>query len=277
MQDTIVIPNYFAYSFRYNVGTSAFDPSSCEFIWHKEMLEEFFHDDAKYLMNLEYGKTNAQPHVQSVLWLPLKLSVDLRNKIIQKVKVKYKLETNKGQYSLVSAKKIKSLSSYVTKDLLDFALFQTDGYLKDDSVPFTNLSVTEMARIDEWKPLKILKNDQKDLLEKQLKDLRLCFHRKPEYHEWCQLYLRTYLGIYKTPPYNRSVVLKSALKFDVITIEDYLYRTGIYTESDLQSALNINHYMFDEWHPSYDPGPSQYLMSSTNWKTLEKKYSNYKV
>lgn len=123
MEDTLICKSYYAYQFRVDIA-------------HSKALIKFTqwrdkYDCSFYLAGLETSEKHKE-HLQAIVWFATTVNtVKLRNWWIGKT------TDTKQPVSLTSAKKVKSLAAYCSKD---------KNY-------YTNLDQTQLALIPKWKPI----------------------------------------------------------------------------------------------------------------------------
>lgn len=124
MEDTIIKPGTFAYQFRVDVE------DNCDLTQMMTFMQKY--DVKHYIVGAETS-TSGKQHFQCILWFDTKINTTkLRNWW------KGKTSSTNQPVSMTSAKKIRSLGKYASKD---------KNFI-------TNLSKEEMSKIGQWSPKK---------------------------------------------------------------------------------------------------------------------------
>lgn len=177
MEDNIIFKNKFAYQFRVDMIKEELDdddnliakrvfndvPNPIDINTpfgqlHKEhidrielMLKEHFN---KYIVCIENGKNTNKIHYQAILWSDKRIDNAEKN-----IKQKYfSLQKNRfkdNSISFTTAKKIKSLASYVSK---------SSYYI------FNNLTTEQLSQIPKWLSKQNMKEEWKDKVRKHIEE-----------------------------------------------------------------------------------------------------------
>lgn len=225
MQDTEIVPNFWAYSFRYDLcpwqdyvsydchpGPFFDDPQSVK----KDYLDileglPFVHF---YLASLEVAAKTKKPHIQSIVWSPYKLSIKEMQSARNRTRSKFQYEKNDGKLAFSSAKKVRSLASYCAKD---------------DSELLTNLPMQSLGMLDKWIDTNTFSSSLKDTLERKIKEIAIS---GMSFHRFCSAFNELFISIHKRPCCRRATYFKYALKHGVISQDVFLERIGVLERSN---------------------------------------------
>lgn len=218
MQDTELVPNFWAYSFRYDIPdihvvkhlAIIFNKIKKDYL---DLLEglPFVHF---YLASLEVGTYTRKPHIQSIVWTPYKLSIKEMQTVRNRTRSKYSFENNDGKLAFASAKKVRSLASYCAKD---------------ESELITNLPTDTLANLNKWVSKNNLSSSFKLDLERRIKEIVIS---GMSFSRFCSLFNELYLSIYNRPCGHKGTYFKYALKHGVISQDVFLERIGVLERSN---------------------------------------------
>lgn len=217
MQDTELVPNFWAYSFRYDVLPELHPHYSIKFDKVKkdylDLLEglPFLH---YYLASFEVATYTKKPHIQSIVWTPYKLSIKEMQSVRNRTRSKYSFELNDGKLAFSSAKKVSSLASYCAKD---------------ESELITNLDTDTLGKLDKWIDSSSFSSSLKINLERRLKEIVIFGMSYPAF---CNKFNELYLSIYNRSCCHRATYFKYALSHGVITQDYFLERIGALERSN---------------------------------------------
>lgn len=206
MQDSDILPDYWAYMFRYDVPDDEKSLTEELHTYQEIMLELPFLD--YYLAGFEFSKKTQKPHIQSIVWSNHKLSQNNMQKARNLILKKYKWDVNKGKVAFSSAKKVRSLSAYSQKD----------------KNTVTNLPADILELIPQWRPWEDISKDKKALLERNLKKYKLC---TLDFRKFAQIMNLEYQNVYGNPCNRRNIYYTFAYKLGIIDNENYLERIGV--------------------------------------------------
>lgn len=196
MEDSIIVKDFYAYSLRVDAKPRTYNDPSDNILLLKEFQR--FYDrlcpKSRYLVYIEQSKVVKKTHIQGILWLPSKQSTT------ETAASRAWWKRPKGGISFTSAKKIKSLCSYVGKD-------------KGSNI--TNLNPEQLSRITEWK-------DHKELWTVKLdKQLQLLVSETNGVFDYAHSVIEFYIANSKAPP-NRATLYKHLLRHHPqFTTDDY--------------------------------------------------------
>lgn len=218
MQDAELVPNFWAYSFRYDIPDIHI-AKQLAFLFHKikrdylDLLSDlpFVH---YYLATLEVGAVTKKPHIQSIVWCPYKLKIKEMQHVRNRTRSKYSFEKNDAKLAFASAKKIRSLASYCAKD---------------ESELITNLPTDTLAKLDKWESFNTFTQTFKLNLERRLKEIVIMGMSFPSF---CNRFNELYLSIYNRPCCHRATYFKYALSHGVISQDLFLERIGVLERSN---------------------------------------------
>ncbi len=194
MEDTVICPGLYAYSFR-------IDRDQEQLFQEVEWL---IPQTTKYLMRREFGDETNKEHLQCILWFKNKLAT----KEILRIRNHFRRE--KGKISFISAKKVKSLAAYCNK---------SEGDLQ------TNLTTLEFSRIEKWKNLDDVWKDELHQFLRQLSTIYYC----SDYGAFCNKIVIFYLENGKSPP-NRNTLYKHLLNYhENYNSEQYLQDISLFS------------------------------------------------
>lgn len=201
MEDYTIVPKYFAYSLRVDAKTDYMDSQNKNSLLNDfEKFYDRFDVKSRYLCYIEQSKVVKKHHIQGILWLPEKLTSSRLTAHRQWWK------RPAGGISLTSAKKIKSLAAYVSKD-------------KGKNI--TNLNPLQLSLVPKWES-HIKQWKQKLVIN--LKDLVSSTNGLNDY-VWAVV--KFYLENSKAPP-NRATLYKHLLNHH-----------PDFTEMDYVSAIHL--------------------------------------
>lgn len=219
MEDHIIVPGHFAYSFRYDLpqGTPL-----C--VYHK--IERDFVDLVSnipfisfYLGKIEVAHLTKKLHLQSIVWTPSLLTQQEMQVPRNRVLKSYSYNKNTGKYSFASAKKVVSLAAYCIKD--------------PSSSIISNLSAETLAKLPLWtsqsKFSKSLKKDLERLLAATV-------YPEMSFPQFVSIYNSQFLLIYKRFCCHRNTYFKEALKYGVIDDETFFEKIGVLKKSNNSSC-----------------------------------------
>lgn len=242
MQDTEIVPNFYAYSFRYDIQPAPFfiGPHTLPFLTVKEwdaifpkikrdyldLLEglPFIHF---YLASLEVGTLTKKPHIQSIVWAPYKLSIKEMQSVRNRTRSKYDFEKNDAKLAFSSAKKVRSLASYCAKD---------------DSELITNLPTESLGMLDQWVDSNNFSSSLKSTLERKIKEIAI---PNMSFHRFCSAFNELFLSIHKRPCCRRATYFKYALKHGVISQDVFLERIGVLERSNNKTCNYCSGHSFN--------------------------------
>ncbi len=212
MEDTLIVPTYFAYSIRVDKKTNLdYIASNKKY----SLLEEFktFYDrlcpKSRYLCYIEQSTVVKKEHIQGIIWTPQQLLP----KELTAHRQWWKRPS--GGISLCSAKKVKNLASYVAKD-------------KGENI--TNLSSEQLQLVPEWKPHA---KQWKHKLNKKLKEL---VSETNGLNDYTWSVVKFYLSNSKAPP-NRATLYKHLLNnHPQFTPMDYISAINLFPQSNYQNV-----------------------------------------
>lgn len=218
MQDTEIVPNFWAYSFRYDIP-DVHVVKHLALIFNKikkdylDLLEglPFVHF---YLASLEVGTYSKKPHIQSIVWAPYKLSIKEMQSVRNRTRSKYSYSSNDGKLAFSSAKKVRSLASYCAKD---------------DSELITNLPTDTLGMLDKWIDTNTFSSSLKDSLERKIKEIAIS---GMSFHRFCSAFNELFISIHDRPCCRRATYFKYALKHGVISQDVFLERIGVLERSN---------------------------------------------
>ncbi len=207
MEDTAIIPKHYAYSFR--VDAQMLEYSKKTFI--QSLLEEFqkFYDrfDAinHYYIYIEQSTVVKKTHIQGIVWAAKKQTPNELTKMRQWWK------RPSGHISLCSAKKVKSLAAYCSKDKGERA---------------TNLSESQLLLIPTWVNEKLKWTTKLKLfLVQQVSETN-------GVRDYAHELIKYYIDNGKAPP-NRATIYKHLLRhhpqFDAT---DYCLQINLFKETN---------------------------------------------
>lgn len=219
MQDTAIVPNYWAYSYRYDIP-DVHVVKHLAIIYDK--IKRDFLDLIRrcpfiefYLGALEVGKYTKKPHIQAIVWAQDKLSIKNMQHVRNRTRALYGYDKNDGKVAFSSARKISSLASYVTKE--------QQGEL------ITNLSTVSLGRLDEWVDSSSFSKNKVECLERKIKEFVISGMSFPRF---CILFSDSYLAIYKTPCIRRATYFKYALLHGIISTDLFLEKISVLERSN---------------------------------------------
>lgn len=207
MQDSIIVPNHYAYSLRVDAKTQEYNSiSKC-----KQLLKEFkqfqerFSTIKHHFIYIEQSAVVDKTHIQGILWT----INQLKHKDMSAMRQWWKRPS--GHISFVNAKKIKSLASYCSKDLGERS---------------TSLSDHQLNLIPKWINAKA---DWKTKLQLFLTNEVACTNGFKDYA--CEI-IKFYITNSKAPP-NRATIYKHLLRnhpdFDA---NDYARQINLFKEEN---------------------------------------------
>ncbi|GAC77877.1 replication protein [uncultured marine virus] len=207
MEDTAIILNHYAYSLRVDAQMLEYTEKSLL----QSLLDEFqkFYDrfDAinHYYIYIEQSTVVKKTHIQGIVWTKNKLTAN------ELTKARQWWKRPSGHISFTSAKKVKSLAAYCSKDAGERA---------------TNLSEDQLKKIPMW------------LNEKQLwaTKLKLFLVQKVAetngVKDYAHAVIKYYIDMKKSPP-NRATIYKHLLRhhpdFDAT---DYCLQINLFKEQN---------------------------------------------
>lgn len=186
MEDKAIIPDHFAYSLRVDANMKEYNENS----FLQSLLDEFqkFYDRFEpinhYYIYIEQSTIVKKTHIQGIVWTKDKLSPNDLTKMRQWWK------RPAGHISFCSAKKIKSLAAYCSKD---------------DGERCTNLSQDQLKRIPLWVNEKLKWTTKLKLF---LQETVSSTNGVKDYAHECIVY---YITHGKAPP-NRATIYKHLLR-----------------------------------------------------------------
>lgn len=189
MQDTKIIPNWHAYSLRVDQQPEEYGKNNSELLIqeYKKFLAKYspIVGEIKYLCYIEQSKVVHKIHIQSIIWV--------KDKLPQKkmVGMRQWFRRPQGAISFTSAKNVKSLAAYCSKD---------NGY------HITNLDQEQQDRLTTWENYQLAWDK---LLRKWLKESVSCYQTMSEYT--CNM-IDFYVKNQRAPP-QRSVIYRNLLKY----------------------------------------------------------------
>jgi len=205
MEDTSVVKGHYAYMFRVDLSCNQNSKLQIE-----EWLDKFTF--SHWLGCHEIGDETGKHHYQMVIWR--------EHKFLQKEQVKcrnwWRGKTNSKTHgaALTSARKVRSLVAYSTKNLENSQLFST----------LTNLSSDQKNRIPKWESKNAVKQKNIEKLESTLKTVSVTLTK----YEFCEKFNEIYFSIYLRPCMHRNTYLK------------YLYRAGYVSNKQMVSYVFNN-------------------------------------
>lgn len=219
MQDTTIVPDFWAYSYRYDIPdihvvkhlAIFYDKIKRDFL---DLLDgyPFIH---YYLGTLEIGQITKKPHIQAIVWAPHKLKIAEMQMVRNRTRALYGYEKNDGKLAFSSAKKIKSLAAYCSKD---------------DTVDLiTNLPADTLENLDKWVSTESFSSTLKNLLERKIKEFVISGMSFPRF---CNYLNETYLAVYKRPCCHRATYFKYALQYQIISQDLFLEKIGCLERSN---------------------------------------------
>lgn len=207
MQDSIIVPKHFAYSLRVDAKPQEYN----KFDKCKQLLKEFkqfqerFTEINQHYIYIEQSAVVDKTHIQGIVWT----NKQLRHKDMSAMRAWWKRPA--GHISFCSAKKIKSLASYCSKDLGECT---------------TSLSETQLNKIPKWINAKA---DWKTKLQLFLTNEVSCTNGYKDYA--CEI-IKFYITNSKAPP-NRATIYKHLLRnhpdFDA---NDYARQINLFKEEN---------------------------------------------
>lgn len=219
MEDTVIVPNHFAYSFRYDLRPTDFVSFPEDGVSTFKDLIDNIPFISYYLGKLEYAELSKKPHMQSIVWTPQKLTQRQMQVPRNRVLKLFSYDKNAGKYSFASAKKVVSLASYCLKD--------------PSSDIITNLPEESLAKLPEWVPKLSFHRNQKHTLERLL---AASVYPEMSYPQFCTTYNHLFIQVYNRPCCHRNTYFKEAHNLGVIDDETFFEFIGVIKKTNNKSC-----------------------------------------
>lgn len=206
MEDLHTIKGHYAYMLRVDLDHS----DNSEILIDKWMSN---YGCSSFLFGREYAKHKddikklGKAHYQGIVWFEQKLS----NKDMNARRNWWIGKTNKTSqgHAFTSARKIKTLASYSSKD----------------ANLYTNLTTAHLDSIPLWKNKEQEKTRKKDLLEKKLEKMNLdCNDGLMDFYIYFD---EIFWEIYDRPP-SRVIALRYARKYKYMSVQQYYQIIGAF-------------------------------------------------
>ena len=207
---TSIFPGYYSYSLRIDTTTSF--PTAVV-----DKLAALMPPDY-YFFGHEIGDHTEKPHFQGVVWYKEKVTqkqiVSVRNNLRRYCQDNLEKPQGSKKWQPVSftVARRNTLASYCTKE---------------HAARTTNLTKEHIAMIPAWKTEKEFKKEKQDKLHDLVTEH---IHKNMTYTDFVRMYGTKYYEVYGNYTCVRSMYIKAARKYEILSMDEFLFKIGVISE-----------------------------------------------